>query len=303
MSEPSIGTVPSRQVIPGTERHIFRSEWLDSRQSFPVTGNFDLAANAHGVLLVHNDDRVDAGEGFDAHFHRDAEIVTWVLEGAVTHRDSFGNTGVITPGVAQRMSAGRGITHTEANASRRSENRDLRVVQMWVAPEHGGGEPGYAERDFSADLATGGLVTVVSGRPEHAGTDAISIGNPFAALHVARIGSGQSVALPPAPYGHFYVAKAVSSWTTASDSSRATRCAPSMRARSVSPRRQRPRSCSGRCTRRSTVTSDHPSGRTGRGKEAQHSSTGDDGDCECEVTRRWRPGGTGPECAGCRLPG
>lgn len=207
MSEPSIGTVPSRQVIPGTERHIFRSEWLDSRQSFPVTGNFDLAANAHGVLLVHNDDRVDAGEGFDAHFHRDAEIVTWVLEGAVAHRDSFGNTGVITPGVAQRMSAGRGITHTEANASRRSENRDLRVVQMWVAPEHGGGEPGYAERDFSADLATGGLVTVVSGRPEHAGTDAISIGNPFAALHVARIGSGQSVTLPPAPYGHLYVAR------------------------------------------------------------------------------------------------
>ena len=109
MSEPSIGTVPSRQVIPGTERHIFRSGWLDSRQSFPVTGNFDLAANAHGVLLVHNDDRVDAGEGFDAHFHRDAEIITWVLEGAVAHRDSFGNTGTITPGVAQRMSAGREI--------------------------------------------------------------------------------------------------------------------------------------------------------------------------------------------------
>lgn len=207
MSETGAATVASRQVIRGTDRHIFRSEWLDSRQSFPVTGNFDLTANAHGVLLVHNDDRVDAGEGFDAHFHRDAEIITWVLEGAVAHRDSFGNTGVITPGVAQRMSAGRGITHTEANASRRSEDRDLRVIQMWVAPEHAGGEPGYAERDFTGALAAGGLVTVASGMPEHAATTAISIGNQHAALHVARLGSGQSVTLPPAPFGHLYVAR------------------------------------------------------------------------------------------------
>ncbi|MFE0750905.1 pirin family protein [Gordonia sp. NPDC058843] len=209
MSESRAAKTPSRQVIAGADRYLFRSGWLESRQSFPVTGNFDLAANAHGVLLVHNDDRVDAGEGFDAHFHRDAEIVTWVLEGAVAHRDSFGNTGVISPGVAQRMSAGRGITHTEANASRRSEDRDLRVVQMWVAPEHAGGEPGYAERDFTTDLAAGGLVTVVSGMPEHATTGAISINNPAAALHVARLGYGESVTLPPAPFGHLYVARGV----------------------------------------------------------------------------------------------
>ncbi|UPW07301.1 pirin family protein [Gordonia terrae] len=207
MSEARAAAVESRQVIRAADRHGFRSEWLDSRQSFPVTGNFDLTANAHGVLLVHNDDRVDAGEGFDAHFHRDAEIITWVLEGAVAHRDSFGNTGVITPGIAQRMSAGRGITHTEANASRRSEDRDLRVIQMWVAPEHAGGEPGYAERDFTTDLAAGGLVTVASGMPEHTDTTAISIKNPHAALHVARLGSGQSVILPPAPFGHLYVAR------------------------------------------------------------------------------------------------
>jgi redox-sensitive bicupin YhaK (pirin superfamily) len=209
MSEPRAAARTSRQIIPGADRHIFRSEWLDSRQSFPVTGNFDLTANAHGVLLVHNDDRVDAGEGFDAHFHRDAEIVTWVLDGTVAHRDSFGNSGLITPGVVQRMSAGRGITHTEANASPRSEDRDLRVIQMWVAPDHSGGEPGYAERDFSADLAAGGLVTVASGMPEHAATTAITIKNPDAALHVARLGSGQSVTLPPAPFGHLYVARGV----------------------------------------------------------------------------------------------
>ncbi|AFR49530.1 pirin family protein [Gordonia sp. KTR9] len=209
MSETRATTTTSPQVIRGADRYVFRSEWLDSRQSFPVTGNFDLTANAHGVLLVHNDDRVDAGEGFEAHFHRDAEIVAWVLEGAVAHRDSFGNAGVITPGVAQRMSAGRGITHTEANASRRGEDRDLRVVQMWVAPEHAGGEPGYAERDFSADLATGALVTVASGMAGHATTTAISLKNPDAALHVARLGPGQSVTLPPAPFGHLYVARGV----------------------------------------------------------------------------------------------
>ncbi|WP_238421599.1 pirin family protein [Gordonia sp. 'Campus'] len=198
---------PTRRIIRAQDRHVFRSGWLDSRQSFPATGNFDLAANAHGVLLVHNDDRVDAGEGFDAHFHRDAEIVTWVLDGAVSHRDSSGKSGVITPGVVQRMSAGRGITHTEANASTRAEDVDLRVVQMWVAPEYRGGEPGYAEKDFTAELATGALITVVSGLAAHAGEGAVSIGNPAAALHVARIHPGGSVTLPPALFGHLYVAR------------------------------------------------------------------------------------------------
>ncbi|AZG45070.1 Putative quercetin 2,3-dioxygenase [Gordonia insulae] len=134
------------RIIRAAERDHWRNEWLDSRQSFPATGNFDLAANAHGVLMVHNDDRVQAGEGLDTHQHRDAEILTWVVDGTLRHRDSHGNTGTLAPGMVQRMTAGRGIRHAEGNASSRDEDQPLRVIQMWVAPEFSGLEPGYAEK-------------------------------------------------------------------------------------------------------------------------------------------------------------
>ncbi|SEL82622.1 hypothetical protein SAMN05444583_11589 [Rhodococcus maanshanensis] len=78
--------------------------WLDSRQSFPFAGNFDLAANAHGLLVVNNEDVVDVGSGFDMHQHRDAEIVTWVLSGSLVHQDSEGHSGVVLP---QALRAGR----------------------------------------------------------------------------------------------------------------------------------------------------------------------------------------------------
>ncbi|MET9202211.1 pirin family protein [Gordonia sp. NPDC003585] len=197
----------TRKVVRAADRHHWRNEWLESWQSFPATGNFDLVGNAHGVLMVHNDDRVDAGEGLDVHHHRDTEIVTWVLDGTLHHRDSTGNEGDLTPGVVQRMTAGRGISHAEGNPASRSEDAPLRVVQMWVAPERAGLEPGYAEKDFSADLASGDLVTVVSGLATDASGPALSIANPFVALHVARLHAGTSCVLPAAEYGHLYVAR------------------------------------------------------------------------------------------------
>ncbi|MDH3022928.1 pirin [Gordonia sp. CNJ-863] len=197
----------SRTIIRATERHHWRNEWLESWQSFPATGNFDLAANAHGVLLVHNDDRVDAGEGLDRHQHRDAEIVTWVLDGALRHRDSTGNDGILKPGVVQRMTAGRGIAHSEGNATGRLNGTDLRVVQMWVAPDEAGLAPGYAEADVTDALASGELVVVVSGLSRHATTAPVTINNSAAALHVARMPAGKTVTLPAAPYGHLYVAR------------------------------------------------------------------------------------------------
>ncbi|MFW0784528.1 pirin family protein [Gordonia sp. CPCC 206044] len=195
------------ETIRGEDRDHWSNEWLSSRQSFPATGNFDLVANAHGVLLVHNDDIVEAGEGLDTHQHRDAEIVTWVLDGVLRHRDSAGNGGTLVPGVVQRMTAGRGIRHAEGNATGRLDGRPLRVVQMWVAPEHAGLEPGYAEHDFADDLAEGRLVVVASGMPEHAHTPAVSIANRHAALHVAVLTDGQTATLPAAPFGHLYVAR------------------------------------------------------------------------------------------------
>ncbi|CCF63173.1 conserved protein of unknown function; putative cupin and pirin domains [Nocardia cyriacigeorgica GUH-2] len=122
--------IPAVRVIPSAERAHWWNEWLDSTQSFPATGNFDLEANAHGILLVHNDDIVDAGAGFDTHEHREMEIITWVLEGTVVHQDSLGNSGLIYPGLAQRMSAGTGIRHSERNGAVWPQREPLRVVQM-----------------------------------------------------------------------------------------------------------------------------------------------------------------------------
>ncbi|MCX6468188.1 MAG: pirin family protein [Corynebacteriales bacterium] len=195
------------EVLPNTGRHRWDDTWLTSLQSFPATGNFDLEAGAHGVLMVHNEDIVDAGGGFDTHRHRDVEIVTWVLEGSIEHRDSDGNCGLIGPGLVQRMSAGRGITHSERNASSRRDDITAHVVQMWLPPDADGREPGYAERDFTEDLSTGELVTVVSGRARDHDTDALDIGNRFVALHIARPGAGTTVELPAAPFGHLFVAR------------------------------------------------------------------------------------------------
>jgi redox-sensitive bicupin YhaK (pirin superfamily) len=94
------------------DRAVSRTSWLESRHSFSFGDHYDPDNTHHGLLLVNNDDVVAPDSGFDTHPHRDMEIVTWVLEGELTHRDSAGNHGVIYPGLAQRMSAGNGILHS-----------------------------------------------------------------------------------------------------------------------------------------------------------------------------------------------
>ncbi|MGW0036964.1 pirin family protein [Gordonia sp. NPDC003376] len=200
-------TTPGIRVIRSDDRHRWDDSWLTSRQSFPATGSFDLRANAHGLLMVNNDDVVDPAEGFDTHEHVDVEIVTWVVDGALAHRDSRGNTGVLTPGVVQRMTAGTGITHSERNASSRADAHRLRVVQMWLATEYAGREPGYAERDVTGPLAAGELVPVISGLARHRDTDALDIANPHVALHAARPAAGTTLTLPAARFGHLYVVR------------------------------------------------------------------------------------------------
>ncbi|WP_458685791.1 pirin family protein [Nocardia tengchongensis] len=195
------------RVVPGAERGHWWNEWLDSKQSFPATGNFDLVANAHGVLMIHNEDVVDPGEGFDTHQHRDMEIVTWVLEGTVVHQDSAGHSGLIHPGMAQRMSAGTGILHSERNGAGRAERERLHVVQMWVPPHEPGVTPGYQELDIAAELTENSLFTVASGLPRDRDRTAITIGNKYAAFHVARLEPGHSVRIPDAPFGHVFVAR------------------------------------------------------------------------------------------------
>ena len=108
---------PEVDVRRADERHKTRLGWLDSKHSFSFSRHHDPANTHHGLLLVNNDDIVRPGTGFETHPHQDMEIVTWVLQGSLVHQDSEGHTGVIYPGLAQRMSAGTGILHSEKNDS------------------------------------------------------------------------------------------------------------------------------------------------------------------------------------------
>jgi len=186
-----------------------RLGWLDSKHSFSFGRHYDPANSHHGLLLVNNDDTVKPGTGFETHPHRDMEIVTWVLQGSLVHQDSEGHTGVIYPGLAQRMSAGTGILHSEKNDSWRldgAEHTDpVHFVQMWVVPDETGITPGYEQLEIDHELLAGSLVPVASGRPEHEGAAAIRIKNRYAALHAARLQPGQSVTLPDAPFLHLFI--------------------------------------------------------------------------------------------------
>src|SRR4051794_26187907 len=138
------------------------------------------------------------------------EIVTWVLRGQLVHQDSEGHNGVIYPGLAQRMSAGTGILHSEKNDAASllrtaPEVEPVHFVQMWVVPDDAGIAPGYEQLEIDAALLSGGLVPVASGMPRHDDAAAIRINNRHAALYAARLEAGQSVQLPEAPYVHLFV--------------------------------------------------------------------------------------------------
>lgn len=192
------------------DRAATKISWLDSKHSFSFSDHYDPANTHHGLLLVNNDDIVTPGAGFETHPHRDMEIVTWVLRGSLVHQDSTGHSGVIYPGLAQRMSAGRGILHSEKNDSwnltgGETHSEPVHFVQMWVVPDESGITPGYQQMEIDDELLRGKLITIASGMPEHRDETAISIQNRFAALHGARLQPGDSVELPQAPYLHLFV--------------------------------------------------------------------------------------------------
>jgi redox-sensitive bicupin YhaK (pirin superfamily) len=202
---------PAVDIRRSAERPHTKIGWLDSHHSFSFGGHYDPENTHHGLLLVNNDDIVTAGAGFETHPHRDMEIVTWVLSGSLVHQDSRGNNGIIYPGLAQLMSAGTGIQHSEKNDSWRiaGERHDepVHFVQMWVVPDEQGITPGYEQAEVDAELLTGKLVPVASGMPQHVDQAAIRITNQYATLHVARLEPGHSVELPEAPYLHLFVAR------------------------------------------------------------------------------------------------
>jgi len=202
---------PSIDVRRADERFVTRLTWLESRHSFSFGPHYDPANTHHGLLLVNNEDVVAAGSGFGPHPHREMEIVTWVLQGSLAHQDSAGHSGVLTPGLVQRMSAGTGVVHSETNDAwhlqgGQPHNEPVHLVQMWVVPDESGLRPGYEQRDIDAALRRGGLLPIASGMPKHDGEAAVRIGNRRAALHAARMQSGDRVQLPDAPFLHLFVA-------------------------------------------------------------------------------------------------
>ncbi|QLL07850.1 pirin family protein [Mycobacterium vicinigordonae] len=184
------------------DRAVTTTDWLQSRHSFSFGDHYDPHDTHFGLLLVNNDDIVAAGTGFATHQHRDMEILTWVLEGELTHQDSTGTRGVIYPGLAQRMSAGSGILHSETNDS---TTQAVHFIQMWVIPDEAPITPSYQQDEVDNQLANVGLVTVASGIPGRDG--ALTLHNRAAALHVARLRAGDTITLPDAPYLHVFVAR------------------------------------------------------------------------------------------------
>jgi redox-sensitive bicupin YhaK (pirin superfamily) len=202
---------PKIDVRRSIDRFTTDAGWLDSKHSFSFGHHYDPGNTGHGLLVVNNDDVVKAGTGFETHPHRDMEIVTWVMRGSLVHQDSTGRAGVIYPGLAQRMSAGTGILHSEKNDSwrlepgRREHEEPVHFVQMWVVPDEPGITPGYEQLEIDDELMRGGLVPVASGMPRHDGEAAIRIKNRYAALYAARLEPGRSVTLPDAPFLHLFV--------------------------------------------------------------------------------------------------
>jgi redox-sensitive bicupin YhaK (pirin superfamily) len=186
---------PNVDIRRANERMHTEIGWLDSWHSFSFGNHYDPKNTHHGLLLVHNDDRVVAGSGFGTHPHRDMEIVTWVLEGRLAHRDSAGHDGVIEPGLAQRMSAGTGIMHSEMNAS---ADEPVHFIQMVHRRR------GYApatRRLRGRGARCGGL-----SRWHRVGDAAIHINQRDASLYVARLAAAGSVEVPDAPHVHLFVA-------------------------------------------------------------------------------------------------
>jgi redox-sensitive bicupin YhaK (pirin superfamily) len=189
------------EVRRGPERFHTVLPWLDSWHSFSFGEHRDPSNVGHGLLIVNNDDIIRGGGGFGEHGHRDMEIVTWVLDGALEHRDSTGTHDVIVPGLAQRMSAGRGIRHSEMNAS---ATDPVHLIQMWALPDTQGIDPSYEQRNISDALASGTLVPVASGRGDDG---AVSLRQRDAVLWAGRLAPGATARVPDAPHVHLFVAR------------------------------------------------------------------------------------------------
>jgi quercetin 2,3-dioxygenase len=172
--------------------------WLDTRFTFSFADYFDPEHVQFRTLRVMNDDRVAGGGGFPMHPHRDMEIVTYVLEGALEHRDSMGNGSVIKPGDIQYMSAGTGVTHSEFNASK---TEPVHLYQIWMMPDKRGHKPAYDQKNFS-EAEKRGKLRIVASPDGREGSVKMRQDNE---LYATVLGAGDSVKHALKPERHAYV--------------------------------------------------------------------------------------------------
>jgi quercetin 2,3-dioxygenase len=180
------------------ERGHFDHGWLNTYFTFSFADYYDPQHVQFRTLRVLNDDRVAAGAGFPEHPHRDMEIVTYVLEGALEHRDSMGNGSVIRPGDVQYMSAGTGVTHSEFNASK---SEPVHLLQIWMFPEKKGFQPAYDQKNFPREERQGKLRLVASPDGRN-GSVTIRQDNK---LYATVLSAGESVQHDLKPERHAYV--------------------------------------------------------------------------------------------------
>jgi redox-sensitive bicupin YhaK (pirin superfamily) len=185
-------------IRPAAERGHADHGWLDTRHTFSFADYHDPEHMGFSVLRVINEDRVAPGEGFPSHPHRDMEILTYVLEGALEHRDSLGNGSIIRVGEVQRMSAGTGVVHSEYNASR---TEPVHFLQIWVVPSERGIAPGYEQKRVPDPDPRHGMRLVVS--PDGRNGSLRIHQNAF--LHVSALDSGSEVAYELAAGRHAWV--------------------------------------------------------------------------------------------------
>jgi quercetin 2,3-dioxygenase len=172
----------------------FENDWLNARHHFSFGHYHDAARDGLGTLLVWNDDTIAPGRGFDLHGHRDMEIITFVRQGAITHRDHLGNEGRTEAGDVQVMSAGKGILHAEYNL----EDEPTRIFQIWIRPDANGVKPRWEQRRFPSADRSGRLVALASGRAgdANAGEGAALAIHQDAAVLGASLRKGESVSHP-----------------------------------------------------------------------------------------------------------
>ncbi len=173
-------------IRPAQERGRVNFGWLDSKHSFSFGSYYDPHHMGFSNLRVINEDQVQPGKGFGIHRHKDMEIISYVLQGALEHKDSIGNGSVIRPGDVQRMSAGTGIAHSEFNAS---DSEPVHFLQIWIQPEQRGIQPSYKQKNFALEEKEGKFKLVASpdGRD-----DSVTI-HQDANLYVATLNKGDRV--------------------------------------------------------------------------------------------------------------